>query len=50
MESRIVGKSEYDRPVAPGPPLNIVSPEKTTPSAGTHRHTAPGACPGVCVT
>ena len=30
----MVGKSLNDRPVAPGPPLNSVSPVKTTPSAG----------------
>ena len=32
MESMMVGKSENERPVAPGPPLNSVSPVKTAPS------------------
>jgi hypothetical protein len=48
IESMIVGKSLNDRPVAPGPPLKRVSPEKSTPSAGAWRQHAPGACPGVC--
>ncbi len=46
----MVGKCEYDRPVAPGPPWNRVSPVKTVPSPGSYRQTAPGACPGVCST
>ena len=48
MESRIVGKSLKDRPVAPGPPWNSVSPENTTPSPT--RQTPPGECPGVWTT
>jgi hypothetical protein len=44
------GKSENDRPVAPGPPLNNVSPENRTPASGTYRHTDPGECPGVWMT
>ena len=40
----------YDRPVAPGPPENSVSPVKTTPRSGTEKQTAPGAWPGVCST
>ncbi len=39
----MVGKWEYDRPVAPGPPWKRVSPVKTVPSPGSYRHTAPGA-------
>jgi hypothetical protein len=35
MESMIVGKSENERPVAPGPPENRVSPLNSTPSSGT---------------
>src|SRR5690606_3368024 len=31
IESMIVGKWEYERPVAPGPPWNRVSPVKTVP-------------------
>ena len=50
IEATIVGKSENDRPVAPGPPAKRVSPVKTVRSAGACRHTAPGACPGVCST
>ncbi len=46
----IVGKCEKDRPVAPGPPWKRVSPVKTVASPGSYRHTAPGACPGVCRT
>ena len=29
IDSMMVGKSENERPVAPGPPWNSVSPEKT---------------------
>ncbi len=36
--------------MAPGPPWKSVSPVKTVPSSGEYRHTAPGACPGVCST
>ena len=46
----IVGKWEYERPVAPGPPWKRVSPVKITPRPGSYRQTAPGACPGVCRT
>src|SRR6478672_1873605 len=49
MESRMVGKSENDRPVAPGPPSNRVSPENTAPSSGACQHTDPGECPGVWI-
>lgn len=31
IDRRIVGKSEYERPVAPGPPANSVSPLNTVP-------------------
>ena len=34
IERSIVGRSLYERPVAPGPPWNSVSPVKTQPSAG----------------
>ena len=46
----IVGKSENDRPVAPGPPLNSVSPENSTPSDSRYRQTPPGEWPGVWIT
>src|SRR6478609_10174847 len=48
IDSRIVGKSEYDLPVAPGPPSNRVSPLNTAPRSGAYQHTEPGECPGVC--
>ena len=32
--SMITSKSEYDGPVAPGPPLNSVSPENSVPRSG----------------
>ncbi len=48
MDSRMVGKSEKDRPVAPGPPLNRVSPLNTAPRSGAYQHTDPGEWPGVC--
>ncbi|CKS82470.1 Uncharacterised protein [Mycobacterium tuberculosis] len=52
IDRRIVGKSEYERPVAPGPPANSVSPLNTVPvpgpSSGAYQHTDPGECPGVC--
>jgi hypothetical protein len=48
MCTRFVGKSEYERPVAPGPPENRVSPLNTTPSSGAYQHTDPGEWPGVC--
>ncbi len=48
IDCRIVGKSEYERPVAPGPPENKVSPLNTTPRSGAYQHTDPGECPGVC--
>ena len=50
IDSRIVGLSENDRPVAPGPPWKRVSPVKTTPRDGADRQTAPGLWPGVCRT
>ena len=46
----MVGKSENDRPVAPGPPLNKVSPENRTPASGTYRQHDPGEWPGVQMT
>ena len=46
----IVGKSEYERPVAPGPPENRVSPENNTPASGTWNTHEPGECPGVFIT
>ena len=48
MESTIVGKSEYERPVAPGPPWKRVSPENSTPPSprsGAQKHTEPGEWP-----
>lgn len=49
IDRRIVGKSEYERPVAPGPPANSVSPLNTVPvpgpSSGAYQHTDPGECP-----
>ncbi|KRQ41459.1 hypothetical protein AOT92_11915 [Mycobacteroides sp. H101] len=42
MDRKIVGKSENDRPVAPGPPWNRVSPENTARSSGAYQHTEPG--------
>ena len=42
--------SENERPVAPGPPWNRVSPVNTAPRSGAYRQTAPGAWPGVCST
>ena len=44
----MVGKSENDRPVAPGPPWNSVSPLNTALSSGACQQTEPGECPGVC--
>src|SRR5690625_5847030 len=58
----IVSKLECERPVAPGPPLNSVSPENSTgPTArpapaetgagrpvSTKKHVEPGEWPGVC--
>ena len=35
IDSMMVGKSLYERPVTLGPPLNSVSPENTVPSSGT---------------
>lgn len=46
IEAMRVGKSENDRPVAPGPSLNNVSPPKRC-SVGPRRHTPPGLWPGV---
>src|SRR6201996_5849878 len=48
IDCRIVGKSENDRPVAPGPPENKVSPLNTAPRSGAYQQTDPGECPGVC--
>src|SRR5690349_9499106 len=50
IESMIVSNDENDRPVAPGPPWNRVSPVKTVLSSGTYRHDDPGECPGVVIT
>ncbi len=50
MDSMIVGKLENERPVAPGPPWNKVSPVKTVFSEARYRLTAPGEWPGVCRT
>src|SRR6476619_3696111 len=47
IESMIVSNDEYDRPVAPGPPWNSVSPEKTVPRSGAYRQVEPGEWPGV---
>ncbi len=41
------GRSEYERPVAPGPPWKSVSPVKTQPRSSTTKQQAPGAWPGV---
>src|SRR5690348_11747175 len=49
IDCRIVGKSEYERPVAPGPPENRVSPLNTTPRSCEYQHTDPGEWPGVCI-
>jgi len=43
-------KSENERPVAPGPPANKVSPLNSQPWPGRWKHTAPRECPGVCKT
>jgi hypothetical protein len=50
IEAMIVGKSLYERPVAPGPPWNSVSPVKTRRGPRRRGSTAPGECPGVCST
>ena len=51
IESMIVGKWEYDRPVAPGPPGEEgVAGEDGAAGPGAYRQTAPGAWPGVCST
>src|SRR4029077_14301318 len=50
MLRRIVGRSENERPVAPGPPLNSVSPEKRTWSPTSWRQQPPGLWPGVWTT
>ncbi len=44
----IVGKSENDRPVAPGPPLKSVSPPYTRFAVGVVEDDPPGEWPGVC--
>jgi hypothetical protein len=38
----MVGKSLNERPVAPGPPLKRVSPEKRTPSVRHREAAGPG--------
>ncbi len=45
----IVGKSENERPVAPGPPENRVSPENSSPASGRYRQVDPGEWPGVWI-
>jgi hypothetical protein len=50
IEEMIVGKSENERPVAPGPPENRVSPVNRTPASGRYRQIDPGECPGVWIT
>jgi hypothetical protein len=50
IDSMIVGKSDQERPVAPGPPRNRVSPENTVPDSASYRQHPPGVCPGVCTT
>ena len=45
----LVSNDENDRPVAPGPPENSVSPVKTVPSSGTCRQVEPGEWPGVVI-
>ena len=47
IERMIVGKSEYDLPVALGPPWNSVSPVNTTPRSGAYSDVLPGEWPGV---
>ena len=42
IDPMIVGKSENERPVAPGPPENRVSPENSSPASGRYRQTEPG--------
>ncbi len=48
IDSRIVGLSLSERPVAPGPPQNSVSPVNTVPRSGAWRQVLPGEWPGVC--
>src|SRR5664280_894771 len=50
IDMMMVGKSEKRRPVAPGPPLKSVSPEKSTPPAASKKQQPPGVCPGVWIT
>jgi len=50
IDSMIVGKSDQDRPVAPGPPRKSVSPEKTVADSASYKQHPPGVCPGVCRT
>jgi hypothetical protein len=50
IDSMIVGKSDQERPVAPGPPRKSVSPENTLADAASYKQHPPGVCPGVCST
>ncbi len=49
MDSMMVEKSLYERPVAPGPPWKSVSPLKSVSSLGRWNETDPGECPGVWI-
>ena len=42
IDPTMVGKSLYERPVAPGPPRKRVSPLNTSPSVGKWKQHAPG--------
>ena len=42
IDSMIVSNEENDRPVAPGPPENSVSPLNSVPSSGAYSHVEPG--------
>ena len=42
MDLRMVGSSLWDRPVAPGPPQNSVSPVKTVFSSRAYSDVLPG--------
>ena len=48
MLSMIVGKSLNDRPVAPGPPLNSVSPQNSTAAVGVVQAAPRRACARAC--
>ena len=43
-----MGLSLNDRPVAPGPPQNSVSPVNTVLRSGAWKQVLPGEWPGVC--